>query len=216
MQPGGVAHEPAAGVVQLPEGGVEPLPVRVHDMVQCQADLLPHGRGLAGLVVQVEGEHAHSNLVQALLHHVQCGALLGDEENPLSLGDRPGQEVRDGLGLSGAGRAFQDERPLRDRFGNGLQLGGIRRDRGARGKLVEVDVGNSRHGIHEGLRGGVDEVIHQGVRGQQFPVLVEVLPEPELGELQDGQVDSGLHAEGQVLLGDGPPDGVERSVEVDA
>ncbi len=62
----------------------------------------------------------------------------------------------------------------------------------------------------------MDEVGDERVLGEHLPVLVEVLPEPELRELKDREVDSLLHSERQTGCGDRLAGPVEGRGEVDA
>ena len=60
------------------------------------------------------------------------------------------------------------------------------------------------------------QVADQGVGEHRLPVLVQVLPEPELGELQDRERGALFDPVGQAALGDGDTNGAEGGVEVDA
>src|SRR5690606_2746039 len=59
------------------------------------------------------------------------------------------------------------------------------------------------------------QVPREGALQQRGPVLVKVLPQPELGELQDGQVGGLLDVERQSLLRQGTTDSRQRRLEVD-
>jgi hypothetical protein len=122
VQPVGVAGQQAAGRAQVLLGGTQPLLVHGHQVLERQPDLCPHGGRARALVVQVEGEHAHADGVQAPRHDVQGGPLLGDEQHPLALGDRTREQVGDGLRLAGAGRALQHEGAAGAGLGDGPQL----------------------------------------------------------------------------------------------
>jgi hypothetical protein len=166
--------------------------------------------------VQVEGERAHADGLQPPGDDVQRRPFLGDEQHPLAVGDRAGEQVGDGLRLAGAGRALEHEGAPGGGLGDRAQLGGVGRDGAPRGQLVEVGGARGvRGGVGEGLGRPVHEVVHQRVGGQVGPVLVEVPPEPVLGELQDGEVGGGLDAVREPGVGERLAHRLQRAVDRD-
>nr|WP_236571084.1 hypothetical protein [Microbacterium hydrocarbonoxydans] len=47
--------------------------------------------------MEIERERPQSDGIEALLHDVQCRALLSDEKHSLAVDDRMSEKVRDGL-----------------------------------------------------------------------------------------------------------------------
>ena len=64
-------------------------------------------RGLVGMQFQTEG--CQSDLFQSRLYHRQGSHLLSNEEHTLALVQRIGYHIGDGLRLTCAWRAVQDE-----------------------------------------------------------------------------------------------------------
>jgi hypothetical protein len=118
MQPVGVSGQHPAGGAQRLAVGRQALLVDGDRVLQREADLRAHRGGPRPLVVQVEGEHAHADGVQPASDDVQRRPLLGDEQHPFAVGDGPGEQVGDGLGLARSGRALQDERAAGGRLGD--------------------------------------------------------------------------------------------------
>ena len=144
VQPVGVAGEHAAGRAQVLGVGGQPCVVDRDRVLQRRPDLRPHHRRPAALVVQVERERAHADRVQPPRDDVQRGALLGDEQHPLALGDRAGEQVGDGLRLAGAGRALQHEGAPGAGLGDRPQL---RRRRPAAGTARPARRGRRRSAV---------------------------------------------------------------------
>ena len=195
VQPLRVPGQGRPGGAQRLELGLEALLVDPDRVVERSPDLGTHGGRLAALVVQVERERPEAHLVEPRAHDVEGCALLGDEQDPLAVGDSPREQVRDGLRLAGPGGALEHEGPSGDRVGHRRQLGRVRRHRAGSGELVEVgaprvDVGRCRgRRVDERVGRRLDQVPDQRVRRQHRPVLVEVLPQPVLRELEDREVD---------------------------
>ena len=116
----------------------------------------------------------------------------------LPVGDRAGEQVGDRLRLAGAGRALEHEGAAGVGLGDRPQLRGVGRGGQLGGELVEVDVVAGVAGrVLERLGRLVHQVGDQRVLREVGPVLVEVLPQPELGELQDREVRRRLDPVGQ-------------------
>jgi hypothetical protein len=217
VQPLGVAGQGAAGRAEVVGVGGQALGVDGDRVLQCGLHLGAHSCGLGALVVQVEHEGAHADGLEPPRDDVQGRALLGDEQHLLSVGDRAGEQVGDRLRLAGAGRALEDEGAAGGGLGDRAQLRGVGGHRARGGQLVEVGgVRGVGDRVDERLRGPVHEVVHQRVGGEVGPVLVEVLPEPVLGELQDGEVGGGLDPVRQPGVGQRLAHRLQRPVQVDA
>ena len=126
------------------------------------------------------------------------------------------EQVGDGLRLAGAGRALQHERAAGLGLGDRPQLRGVGGDGQLRGELVEVDeaAGVARR-VLERLGRLVHQVADQRVLREVGPVLVEVLPQPELGELQDREVGGRLDPVGQPVPDQRDAHRLERGLEVE-
>ena len=210
--------------------GVEGLPVRLHPVahrldahgvgVRLQLrgveDPAAHERGFLLAVVEVEHEGAEPLCRYPAVDDVEGRLLLGDEHDFPALGEQAHDEVRDGLRLARARRPLDDQGVAGESAGDDAHLGGVGGDGqsgedllGGRGRHVGPRVGEDRVG-------GVDEVVDQGVAGQQLPRLLQVLPQAEVPEVEDPQVRGGLHVEGESGLGQGGAHGVEQGGHVDA
>src|SRR5262245_19866494 len=67
---------------------------------------LSHHVGLARLVrVQLQAKAAKTDILQAPVDDLQRGRLLRNEEDSFALAHQVGDQIADGLTLSGAGRA---------------------------------------------------------------------------------------------------------------
>ena len=205
VDPTGVSRQPPGAAVVLFDGHLERLRVREGLGVHRLADLFAHHRRLAALVVQVEGVGPHAHAVEAVLDDVESCSLLGDEEHSPALGHGAGQQVGDGLRLAGAGRALEHEGASGHGVGDGPQLGAIGWHRAQGRERVQVGATRRVVRVGEGCRRRVDEVRDERVVAEGLPVLVEVLPQPELGELQDRDVRGVLHVVAQAAFLDSHP-----------
>ena len=61
------------------------------------------------MAVKLETKEPEPCLVETTADNLQCCQLFGDEEDSLAIGERQGDQVRDGLRLSCAGRTLDDE-----------------------------------------------------------------------------------------------------------
>lgn len=59
--------------------------------------------------VQLQNERIQAGLPQLAFHDFQSRHLFGDEEHLFALGQAGGDQIGDGLGLAGSGRAFDHE-----------------------------------------------------------------------------------------------------------
>ena len=147
---------------------------------------------LAGFArVQFQAELAQADFAQAAVDDVQRCNLLGHEEHAPALRQRLGDQVGDGLALSGAGWADQ-HKILALRGGqHGRQLRGVCRQ-GAEHLLgVEVLVQfthlRERSARWIGIARGVQQVAHDRVFAQLLAVLGQVFPHQVFGEREHGQ-----------------------------
>src|SRR5262245_547181 len=80
---------------------------RVDGVTELLGDVLANTRVAVALGVEFQAIVAEPNGVEALLHLLQRGLLLGDEQNPLVVRETRRDEVCDRLRLAGAGWSFE-------------------------------------------------------------------------------------------------------------
>ena len=78
---------------------------------QCQGapQLFEDGPFVGHVAVQLQASITDVNVVQAPFHNFESRHLLGHEQDPLVVGDGFGDQVRDGLRLTGSRRALDDQ-----------------------------------------------------------------------------------------------------------
>ena len=59
---------------------------------------------------------ANPRHVEAALYHIECSHFFGDEQYGFAVGDSAGNDIGDGLGLAGSGRALNDKISATARF----------------------------------------------------------------------------------------------------
>ncbi len=155
--------------------------------------------GLDRLVspVHVEAQGPETHLVEAGTHHVEGGLFLGDEEHLPPFGEAVGDDVGDGLGLARAGRPLKDEGAAAGRPPDGFELGTVHGQRQSGADLVLRDDVGLGHGVLERVGGRLDQVLDDGVGQELLPVLGQVAPHFQGGELQQRDTAVGLDAERQ-------------------
>ena len=82
--------------------------------------------------MQFQTEFAQPDIVQTFFHHVQRGALFGDEQHPAVIFQRVGDDVRNRLAFARAGRSVQYEAFARARKRDRRKLRTVRRQRNQR------------------------------------------------------------------------------------
>ena len=181
----------------------------------------PQGQGAAqgpadlgrlhAVVVQVEQQVPDAGLLaQAAGDDVEGGLLLGDEHDGPPRGQRPEDEVGDGLGLARSGRPLDDEAAPGDGVGHDPGLSGVRGQGQVLGRLVDVEAPIGRADrVHEVLAPSRHEVGDERVGGDRRPVVLEVLPHAVGGEAEQSQVDRG----GDDVVPAGAPQAVAHAVE---
>ena len=162
--------------------------------------------------MQVEQQVADTGLLsQAAGDDVESGLLLGDEHDGPARGQRPEDQVGDGLGLSRSGRALNNEAASGDGVGHDSGLRGVRGQGQVLGRLVDVEVPISQPSwVHEVLLASCrHEVGDERVGGDRRPVVLEVLPHAVGGEAEQSQVDRGSDD----VVPAGAPQAVAHAIE---
>ena len=126
VQGPGVLHEPVATLDEGPLDGSGVGILRRAATLERGTELLGEPSLVARPVVGVEDEVREPDAREAGEHRVDGGALLGHEEDPFALSCKGGDEVGDGLGLAGAGRALDHEVGTAAHGVDGRLLGGVR------------------------------------------------------------------------------------------
>ena len=143
--------------------------------------------------MKLQTERRQPDLGEAPVYYLKSRHLLGDEQDGLALRQRVGNDVGDGLGLAGAGRAFQHEVASRVDRADRFELRRIREHRRANVLRAVGIVQPSPLGrllpIHcEGLAGMLDKVFDDAVALQLLGPVLQVLPHQVLREAEDPQM----------------------------
>ena len=179
--------------------------VQRHDSVEGGA----HCCYLAGRLALSCRSGSASRHRQAAPDHVEELPLLGHEQHPLAVQHRLAQHVGDRLRLARARRPLQDERLASHRVGD-------------RGQVTSAGTGHSAaahrgRGARSAARGsakspvGFSTVPDEVVLRELLPALVQVLPQPELRELEDRQGCRLLDSVGQAGGADRQSHGAEAA-----
>ena len=135
--------------------------------------------------MQLQAERSKPNARKAVVHNVERGLLLGDEQHAPSEREVVRDEVCDRLRLSGAGRTMQHERLAQRRVEDGRELRRVRAHRAAQMRIVEMAVHLLRredlHSVVE-RSGPVDQVGDERMRADSLAARSEILPHHELAE----------------------------------
>jgi len=179
---------------------------------------LLHHRGLAGLLaVDLQYVVAQPLVLQPPLDHLQGGHLLGHEQHPLVLRQGLGDDVADGLALSGAGGALEDEAYPPLGHLDGLLLRGI--------SVEDLEgIGGADHGIHAVSPGMVGKCreqrritgqrVDERMLGQPLVLHQQLLVHAELGEGEETEICAGLYLPSRGGR-DGRPDPIQEAVQGD-
>ena len=159
----------------LPRGGQHHLlcartfaiGIRLH--VEGTKDRRPHLRRTLSTVVEVEDEVPDARFPEAARHDVECGLLLGDEHDLLTVGHAPHDHVGDGLRLARSGRPLDHDGAACEGVRHGFGLGRIRRQREPGDQFVQVCDGRIRVRVLERLGRVVDEVPDEFVALEDLP-----------------------------------------------
>ncbi len=216
VEPSGVGTERRRGRAHVLAACPKAFVVGVDEEIEGFLDLLSNSRGPAVAVVQIEREVTQSDGLDPSGDDVERGTLLSDEQHPASLCDRPTQKIGDGLRLSCSGRTFEHEGPPAHGVGDRGHLGTVSGDGARRRECFEVVPHVGRHRVTEFLGRCVGQMVGQRRGEQRLPVLRQVLPQPELRELQQSQTRSGLHPKRVPAADEGFADSTDDLVERDA
>ena len=177
------------GGAQLSEFLRPPGPVggrSARDLLQAELELGEH-IGLARLVgVQLETERFEPLLPQTAVDDVEGGPFFRHEEHAFAVGEAVGDDVGDGLRLSGAGRPLEHK----------VMAGGGGHDRGELGRVgaaraedvawmvvvIQLRGSDVLRRIGVGHARLMHEVADNAVPGQILQAVGEVLPEQKFGE----------------------------------
>ena len=195
VERGDGAVERAARRAQVGERRVPRLGRLGAAVVERLLELAQH-LGLAGLVrMQLQAERREPDLAEAALHHLERGALLGDEEHGLAGGHAAGDQVRDRLRLARSGRPVQDEVAPAHRGHHRGELRGVRRDRARRpggvGERVDLPRLDRRDAVVERATAR-EQVRDDGRLREVVEPRREVAPHQELVEREAADPDLGL------------------------
>ena len=155
-------------------------------------ELVADAGGVLVLTVQVEHEGAEAHRIEPGFHHVECRLFLRHEQHGFAQVKAVGDHVGDGLGLAGAGRAFQHKAAALAGGHDGFQLRPVGGDGQRQGFLGNVDVSDvgvvQWCGFDEAFPGLQGNVAEDG-GGEEFrPVRVDVFPHAIGGEFSDNNV----------------------------
>ena len=169
-------------------------------------------RHLVGMHLQTEGVEAYVG--QTALHHTQGSHLLSHEEHPLSLEERVGNEVGNGLRLTRSWRTVENERMPFTGFQHGSHLrrvGSHRQRQHLRSqRLVLFAEGSVQRSSLPG-EPPFHQTLHYGAFLQFLAMVVHIVPHQIFAEREDAEDALFLHVPPLLLLQGLTDDGEDES-----